>query len=103
MIVVSDTSPIRALAFLKQLAILDKLFGTVVIPPAVANELRNPARLAPEESPPDLSRFSFIEVRTPVGQARVVELAEERRTWRGRAVAKHPTNSIATGTLRTER
>ncbi|MDY0169252.1 MAG: DUF3368 domain-containing protein [Thermoguttaceae bacterium] len=77
MIVVSDTSPIRALAFLEALAVLEKLFGTVVIPPAVAHELRNPARPVRGESPPDLSLYPFIEVRSPVGQARVAELTEE--------------------------
>ena len=77
MIVVSDTSPIRALAFLQQLAVLDQLFGTVVVPPAVVNELRNPARLATGESPADLSLFPFIEVRTPVNQTRVAELADK--------------------------
>lgn len=77
MIVVSDTSPIRALAFLEQLTVLERLFGTVVIPPAVVEELAHPARLAPGESPVELSRFAFIEVRTPAGQARVEELADE--------------------------
>jgi uncharacterized protein len=77
MIVVSDTSPIRALAFLEHLSVLEKLFGTVVIPPAVVHELAHPARLAPDESPVELSRFPFIEIRTPAGQSRVEELAEE--------------------------
>jgi predicted nucleic acid-binding protein len=53
MIVVSDTSPIRALGFLQQPAILEQLFGMVVVPPAVASELRSPARPALGESPPD--------------------------------------------------
>ncbi len=77
MIVVSDTSPIRALAFLEHLAVLEQLFETVVIPPAVVDELAHPARLTPGESPVDLSRFPFIEIRIPTGQARVAELAEE--------------------------
>lgn len=77
MIVVSDTSPIRALAFLEHLAILEQLFGTVVIPPAVLDELTHPARLAAGESPVDLSRFPFIEIRTPADQGRVGELAKE--------------------------
>ena len=77
MIVVSDTSPIRALAFLEQLTVLEQLFGTVVIPPAVIDELAHPARLARGESPVDLSRFPFIQVRIPAGQAQVEELAEE--------------------------
>lgn len=77
MIVVSDTSPIRALAFLNQLVVLEKLFGRVVVPPAVVNELSNPARLAGGESPADLSLFPFIDVRSPVGQARVTDLEGE--------------------------
>ena len=77
MIVVSDTSPIRAPAFLGQLAVLEKLFAVVIIPPAVADELCNPARLAPGESPADLSLFPFIEIKMPIGQARVAKFAEE--------------------------
>lgn len=73
MIVVSDTSPIRALAFLDQLTVLEQLFGKVVVPPAVAEELRSPARLALSESPPDVSRFPFIEIRTPANQDRAGE------------------------------
>jgi len=46
MIVVSDPSPIRAFAFLEQLTVLERLFVTVVIPPAVVDELAHPARLA---------------------------------------------------------
>ncbi|HLQ43131.1 MAG TPA: hypothetical protein VK137_00260, partial [Planctomycetaceae bacterium] len=41
-IVVSDTSPIRALEFVVCLELLAKLFRRVVVPPAVAHELRNP-------------------------------------------------------------
>lgn len=77
MIVVSDTSPIRALAFLQQLAILKKLFGRVLVPPVVADELRSPARLAPGESPPDLTHFPFIQVRAPADTGRVTVLAKE--------------------------
>lgn len=76
MIVVSDTSPIRALAFLEQLTVLEQLFGTVVVPPAVAEELRSPARLTPGESPPDLSRFQFMEIRAPADHGRVATLAQ---------------------------
>ena len=36
LVVVSDTSPIRALAHLGHLDILPRLFDTVVLPPAVA-------------------------------------------------------------------
>lgn len=38
-VVVSDTSPLRALAHLQHLTWLQDLFGTVIVPPAVAVEL----------------------------------------------------------------
>jgi predicted nucleic acid-binding protein len=41
-VVVSDTSPIRCLDHLGLLEILPSLFGEVLIPPAVAEELREP-------------------------------------------------------------
>lgn len=40
MIVVSDTSPLSGLAIVGQLALLRTLYGQLVIPPAVASELR---------------------------------------------------------------
>lgn len=40
MIVVSDTSPLTALLTVGHAELLPKLFGAVVIPPAVAAELR---------------------------------------------------------------
>jgi predicted nucleic acid-binding protein len=41
-IVVSDTSPIRALAHLNLLYVLHALFGEVIVPPKVADELEHP-------------------------------------------------------------
>jgi predicted nucleic acid-binding protein len=41
-IVVSETSPVRALAHLGRLELLRELFTQVIVPPAVAKELRNP-------------------------------------------------------------
>ena len=38
LIVVSDTSPIRALAAIGALTWLQELFGEVIVPPAVADE-----------------------------------------------------------------
>lgn len=61
-IVVSDTSPIRALHFLGQTALLQHLFGTVIVPPAVARELAQPR--IPFESI-NLSVMAFVEVRAP--------------------------------------
>ena len=40
-VVVSDTSPIRALSHLGRVDLLRELFGTVLVPPAVDEELRN--------------------------------------------------------------
>ncbi len=40
MVVVSDTSPISALAHVNQLQLLPQLFGSILVPPAVAAELR---------------------------------------------------------------
>jgi hypothetical protein len=90
MIVVSDTSPIRALVFLEHLAVLEQLFGTVVIPPAVVDELAHPARLAPDESPVDLSSFPFIEIRVPADQGRVGELAKELDRGESEAIVLEP-------------
>lgn len=61
-LVVSDTSPIRALNFLNQLPLLESLFGKVLLPPAVRDELASPL---PKFMPVDLGHFSFIEVRVP--------------------------------------
>jgi predicted nucleic acid-binding protein len=71
-IVVSDTSPIRAIHFLKQTDILKVLFATVIIPPPVANELAHPHRTF---DPLDPSALKFIEVRAPDDQQRVEQYA----------------------------
>ena len=73
-VVVSDTSPIRALAFLKRLDLLAELFGTVLIPPAVAEELERP--------PPDLvvvrpALLPFVTIRAPTDVDRVRALLVE--------------------------
>ena len=44
MIVVADSSPLVALTNLEQLSILPRLFGSVVTPPEVIQELINPKR-----------------------------------------------------------
>lgn len=59
-VVVSDTSPIRALAHLDLLHILPPLFDDILIPPAVESELANPpgslARV-------DVSQLDYLHVR----------------------------------------
>ena len=65
MIVVADTSPINYLILIGGIEILTKMYGKVVIPHAVCEELLRPS--APEtvrnwtRHPPD-----WLEVRTPV-------------------------------------
>src|SRR5262245_50561356 len=71
-IVVSDTSPIRAFHFLNQIPLLQRLFGNVIIPPAVANELIHPAS---QFVPLDLSLMPFVEIRAPQDQQRVAQFA----------------------------
>ena len=64
MIVVADTSPINYLVSINEIAVLPKLYGTVIIPPAVRDELSRDH--APEivrrwiASPP-----AWLEVRRP--------------------------------------
>ena len=61
-IVVSDTSPIRALVHLGHVAVLRNLFGSVLIPPAVVSELEQPrSRLMPIH----LGEFPFLRVQSP--------------------------------------
>ncbi len=50
MIVVSDTGPINYLAIIGHLDALPTLYGQVVIPPAVANELSRPSSPEPVRS-----------------------------------------------------
>lgn len=64
MIVVSDTGPLNYLILIEQIDILGQLYGEVVIPPAVQDEMLD--RLAPDsvrawiDDPPP-----WLEVRTP--------------------------------------
>ena len=46
MIVIADTSPISYLVLITEIDILPKLYGRVLVPPSVADELRHPR--APE-------------------------------------------------------
>ena len=61
-LVVSDTSPIRALHHLCLLPILGQLFERIVVPPAVVQELISPP---PRFASVKLDGYSFFEVRAP--------------------------------------
>jgi uncharacterized protein len=67
-LVVSDTSPVRALNHLGLLHVLEDLFTTVLVPPAVRDELLKPTRTCPAI---DISRMPFLRVQPPQDLARV--------------------------------
>lgn len=70
-VVVSDTSPVRALAHVGHLDWLENLFTKIVLPPAVAYELRKP----PVSMPPlDVAAWPFLMVQAPTRAERVTEL-----------------------------
>jgi predicted nucleic acid-binding protein len=67
-LVVSDTSPIRALNFLGLLPVLEQLYGPIIVPPAVEQELAKP-REGFEAI--DITRLAFIRVQVPQDRQRV--------------------------------
>jgi uncharacterized protein len=76
-IVVSDTSPITNLTDVGQLHLLHLLFGRVIIPPAVSDELERGRVSLPE----------WIEVSDVQNSARVEQLENEDELDRGEAEA----------------
>ncbi len=66
MIVVADTSPINYLILIEEIEILTQLYGTVVIPRAVQDELLRPS--APELVRAWMARRpAWLQVREPLG------------------------------------
>lgn len=61
-VVVSDTSPIRALYHLGRLDLIRKLYGSALLPPAVRDELLRPSRTSPAIDP---SSYPWLIVRGP--------------------------------------
>jgi predicted nucleic acid-binding protein len=103
-IVVSDTSPIRALAHLGLIEILRQLYGTVVIPTAVRIELGNALtsenlRTAIPEwmqirAPSNIAEVSRLRIELDPGESEAIALAVEIHAdyllideWAGREVA----------------
>jgi predicted nucleic acid-binding protein len=72
-IVVSDTSPIRALGHLGLINLLQELFSDVLIPPAVERELRNPAS---GTATVDVNGIPFLRVQAPSDRNRVGQLCQ---------------------------
>lgn len=73
-VVVRDTSPLRALAFLRHLDRLRQLFGEVYLPSEVARKLATPpSRFAPL----DITAWPFLILRDPTNTQSVDELSDE--------------------------
>ncbi len=104
MIIVSDTSPIRAFAHLGRLELLSALFGQVLVPPAVVRELELPTSKLPPllvtraapfvvRAPADLTLVERYRMDLDPGESEALALAVEVGgtllidETRGRAVA----------------
>jgi uncharacterized protein len=70
-VVVSDTSPIRALAHLKLTSLLEELYGEVLIPPGVAEELCDPVSSLP---PLEWASIPGLRLQAPRDALRVEQL-----------------------------
>ena len=75
MIVVSDTSPINNLAAINQLHLLQQLYGTVVIPEAVYQELTDPD--FPVAGAKEVQTFTWIQTRAVEDRTMVKALSSE--------------------------
>jgi uncharacterized protein len=83
-VVVSDTSPIHCLHDLRLLEILPQLFGTVLVPPAVARELKAPA---PGIAPVDPVLIPSLRVRAPEDATVVQQLMKRLHAGEAEALA----------------
>lgn len=83
MIVVSDTSPITSLIAIGRVELLKALFGDVLVPPAVADELRRSHAELPSfivvSQVNDLARVAALEHELDRGEAEAIVLASEAR------------------------
>jgi predicted nucleic acid-binding protein len=83
MIVVSDTSPLTALLTVAQADLLPKLFGEVVVPEAVRNELLRTHPQLPAwlrvQTVKDAFQAGLFAQTVDAGEAEAIELARELR------------------------
>ncbi|MCE2699692.1 MAG: DUF3368 domain-containing protein [Nostocales cyanobacterium LE14-WE4] len=75
MIVVSDTSPINNLAAINQLHLLQQLYGTVLIPEAVYQELTDPD--FPVAGGKEVQTFTWIQIRAIEDRTMLKALSSE--------------------------
>ncbi|MGP0066280.1 MAG: DUF3368 domain-containing protein [Isosphaeraceae bacterium] len=83
-VVVSDTSPIRALAHLSLLALLPELFAEVLVPPVVDDELKRPPTGLPSV---DVAGLRFVTIQAPRDRTRVQELLRDLDPGESEALA----------------
>ena len=85
MIVVSDTSPINNLAAISQLYLLHQLYGTVLIPEAVYQELTDPS--FPVAGGTEVQTLDWIQTRTVRERTIVESLSNELDIGEAEAIA----------------
>lgn len=81
MIVISDTSPVIALYKLNKLEILKKLFGTILIPPVVLEELIKYNITLPDyfrlKAPQNKTEVEELLKELDIGEAEAISLSKE--------------------------
>jgi hypothetical protein len=85
MIIVSDTSPLSGLAIANQLALLQKIYETVLIPGAVADELQRGRADDPRIQ--QVLSLDWIEVRQPTDRQLITILQNNHNLDRGESEA----------------
>ncbi|MEM1253073.1 MAG: DUF3368 domain-containing protein [Cyanobacteria bacterium P01_H01_bin.21] len=76
MIVVSDTSPITNLAAIGHLHLLQQLYGSIVIPTAVYDELVNPGKCVPGQQ--EVQKLTWIQKQSVQHIQKVLEIQASR-------------------------
>ena len=84
-IIVSDTSPIRALDHLGLLEMLPKLFDEIVIPPAVLKEVESSRSTFKAV---ELAKYPWLKLRVPSDATRVKQLLQELDNGEAEAIIK---------------
>ncbi|HEX7377062.1 MAG TPA: DUF3368 domain-containing protein [Pirellulales bacterium] len=83
-VVISDASPVRALNHLGLLTLCRDLYGTVIVPEAVQEELRRPTTTC---CAIELSDYSWFEIRRPSADSRDLGVPSELDAGETQAIA----------------
>lgn len=85
MIIVSDASPLMNLAAISQLQLLREIYGRIIIPPKVFQELTVQGRGQPGDS--EVRNAKWIEVQEPSDRILISELSETIDVGEAEAIA----------------